>query len=123
MPSLIARLLVALLLFYGTGAALAARVAPPQTRTFFENANFTDPKLSPDGRYVAARTAKPGERYRLTVFKLEDLSAKVVAHVGRGGGGNFDWSNGERLVFDTADKHRTRSEDPEPPGVYAINRE
>jgi len=123
MPSLIARLLVALLLFYGTGAALAARVAPPQTRTFFENANFTDPKLSPDGRYVAARTAKPGERYRLTVFKLEDLSAKVVAQFDNADVGNFDWINDERLVFDTADKHRTRSEDHQPPGLYAINRD
>ena len=121
MSPLIPRLFAALLLWNGGDHALAAALPPAEA--FFENANFTSPKLSPDGRYLAARTSLPGERYRLTVVKLDDMSTKVVAMFSNADVRNFDWVNDERLVFDTADKSMARSDDRYAPGLFAVNRD
>ena len=125
MSPLLPRLFAVLLLCHAAGHALAAAVptTPPPAEAFFENANFTDPKLSPDGRYLAARTSRPGERYRLTVVQLDDLSVKVVAMFSDADVANFDWVNDQRLVFDTADKSSTRSDDRYAPGLFAVNRD
>ena len=125
MSPLIPRLFAVLLLCHAAGHALAGAVpaTPPPAEAFFENANFTNPKLSPDGRYLAARTSRPGERYRLTVVKLDDLSTKVVAMFSNADVLDFDWVNDERLVFDTADKSMARSDDRYAPGLFAVNRD
>src|SRR4051812_16602595 len=75
----------------------------PPAASFFENSRFAEPKLSPDGRYLAARVAKPGERDRLSVVNLDDLSVKVVAMFSDADIGYFEWVNNERLAFDGRD--------------------
>jgi dipeptidyl aminopeptidase/acylaminoacyl peptidase len=95
----------------------------PPAASFFENSRFAEPKLSPDGRYLAARVAKPGERDRLSVVNLDDLSVKVVAMFSDADIGYFEWVNNERLAFDGRDTRVTNSDERHPPGLFAVNRD
>ena len=95
----------------------------PPVAGFFENSRFASPKLSPDGRYLAARVAKPGERDRLSVVKLDDLSVKVVAMFSDADIDYFEWVNNERLAFDGRDTRVTNSDESHPPGLFAVNRD
>ena len=97
--------------------------APPPAASFFENSRFASPKLSPDGRYLAARVARPGERDRLSVVKLDDLGVTVVAMFGDADVGYFEWVNNERLVFNGSDTRVTHSDEQHPPGLFAVNRD
>jgi len=103
--------------------AAQASASRPPVEAFFENSNFGSPKLSPNGRYLAARVAKPGERDRLSVVNLEDMSVKVVAMFSDADVGRFDWVNDERLVFTGRDKRVTASDDDKPNGIFAVNRD
>ncbi len=120
-------LLLAALLPAGVTPALAASTsnaaALPPVEAFFENSRFASPRLSPDGRYLAARVAKPGERDRLSVVKLDDMSVKVVAMFADADVGYFDWVNDNRLVFGSQDRKVTASDDYMPSGIFAVNRD
>jgi dipeptidyl aminopeptidase/acylaminoacyl peptidase len=115
------------------GAVLSASAAPvlaaqagssrPPVEAFFENSTFSNARISPSGRYLAARVATPGGRDRLSVVKLEDMSVTVVAVFSDADVGQFDWVNDERLVFTSRDKQTTLSDDRLPPGIYAVNRD
>ncbi|MFA9216737.1 MAG: prolyl oligopeptidase family serine peptidase [Sphingomonadaceae bacterium] len=103
-------------------AATSGNTLPP-VEAFFENSRFASPRLSPDGRYLAARVAKPGERDRLSVVKLDDMSVKVVAMFADADVGYFDWVNNNRLVFNGRDRRVTHSDDNMPAGIFAVNRD
>jgi dipeptidyl aminopeptidase/acylaminoacyl peptidase len=103
--------------------AVHAAASRPPLEAFFENSRFASPRLSPDGRYLAARVAKPGERDRLSVVKLDDMSVKVVAMFSDADVGYFDWVNNERLVFTGRDGRVTHSDDDHPAGIFAVNRD
>jgi dienelactone hydrolase len=90
---------------------------------FFDNSRFALPKLSPNGKYLAARVSQPGGRDRLSVVNLDDMSVKVVAYFSNDDIDFYQWVNDERLVFDTADNSMTGSEDRYGPGLYAVNRD
>jgi dipeptidyl aminopeptidase/acylaminoacyl peptidase len=115
------RLALAILLAAGSVTAHAA--ALPPVEAFFESSRFASPHLSPDGRYLAARVSKPGERIRLSVVKLDDMSVKVVAMFGDADVDHFEWVNNERLVFTGRDKQVTASDDRGPAGIFAVNRD
>ncbi|MES2077430.1 MAG: prolyl oligopeptidase family serine peptidase [Pseudomonadota bacterium] len=119
-PLLRAACLVAGLLL---AAGAAADAVPPPALSFFEQARFDAPKLSPGGAFLAARTALPDGRLRLSVVRLDDLSVKVVAAFGDADVGHFDWVNDERLVFDATDSRQTDSDDGSAPGLFAVNRD
>ncbi|MBJ7313984.1 S9 family peptidase [Rugamonas sp. CCM 8940] len=105
------------------GGPAAATTSPPPAASFFERARFSAPKLSPSGKFLAARTALPDGRLRLSVVRLDDLSVKVVAAFGDADVGYFDWVNDERLVFDATDLQQTDSDDRTAPGLFAVNRD
>ncbi|MTV37466.1 alpha/beta hydrolase family protein [Duganella radicis] len=96
---------------------------PPPASAFFANGHFASPKLSPNGRYLAARVSKPGERTRLSVIDLSDMSVKVAAMFGDADVAYFDWVNDNRLVFQGTDYRQTYSDDAHPAGIFAVNRD
>lgn len=103
---------------------LAAHAAePPPASAFFENSRFGSPKLSPDGRYLAARVSKPGERDRLSVVNLDDMSVKVAAMFGDADVSYFEWVNDNRLVFNGTDRRSTYSDERFAGGLFAVNRD
>jgi dipeptidyl aminopeptidase/acylaminoacyl peptidase len=110
-----------LLLAMGSAAVHAA--ALPPVEAFFESSRFASPRLSPDGRYLAARVSKPGERMRLSVVKLDDMSVKVVAMFADADVDHFEWVNNDRLVFTGRDQQVTVSDDFGPEGIFAVNRD
>ena len=114
---------LALSLLLATGGAAVHAAALPPVEAFFENSRFASPRLSPDGRYLAARVSKPGERTRLSVVKLDDMSVKVVAMFSDADVGYFDWVNDNRLVFSGRDGKVTVSDDNMPAGIFAVNRD
>jgi len=101
----------------------AAAVALPPAAAFFENTHFAAPKLSPNGRYLAARVSRPGERDRLSVINLDDMSVKVAAMFSDADVAYFDWVNDNRLVFQGSDHRQTYSDDNHPAGIFAVNRD
>jgi dipeptidyl aminopeptidase/acylaminoacyl peptidase len=99
-----------------------AAEAPPAS-AFFENSRFAVPQLSPSGRYLAARVSRPGERDRLSVLNLDDMSVKVVAMFADADVAFFEWVNDNRLVFNGFDRRLTYSDERHAPGLFAVNRD
>ncbi|WP_395405074.1 hypothetical protein ACHMW6_01865 [Pseudoduganella sp. UC29_106] len=108
-----------------------ARPLPPELRTshrfpasaFFENGQFSEARLSPSGKYLAARVASKGERRRLAVMELDTLAIKVIAQFQDADIDYFEWVNDQRLVFNTYDAKETWADDQYAPGLFAINRD
>ncbi|MYM69907.1 prolyl oligopeptidase family serine peptidase [Pseudoduganella sp. FT55W] len=122
MPSRLLRTGALLLACAWPLAAVRAAALPPAS-AFFENSSFSTPKLSPSGRYLATLVSQPGQRYRLSVVNLEDMSVKVVAMFEDADVGYFDWVNDQRLVFNTTDSKVSFSDERLAPGLYAVNRD
>jgi acetyl esterase/lipase len=103
--------------------ARAAEQAPIPAEAFFDNAQFSAARLSPSGKYLAARVASAGERRRLAVMELDTLAIKVVAQFQDTDVDYFEWVNDKRLVFNTGDSRETLADDTYAPGLFAINRD
>ncbi len=106
----------------GQPAQQAAQAAP-SLADFFNNAEFSGAKLSPSGRYVAAKLAASNGRERLAVVDLATKSAQSVAYFNDVDVGNFAWINDERLLFNTTDKQIGQGDVRYGPGLYAVNRD
>jgi dipeptidyl aminopeptidase/acylaminoacyl peptidase len=104
-------------------AAPARAADPVPAASYFENSQFSDARLSPSGKYLAARVASKGERRRLAVMELDTLAIKVVAQFDDADVDYFEWVNDKRLVFNTFDGRETRADDMYYPGLFAINRD
>ena len=103
--------------------ARAADLAPIPASAFFENGQFSEARLSPSGKYLAARVASKGERRRLAVMELDTLAIKVIAQFQDADIDYFEWVNDHRLVFNTYDAKETWADDQYAPGLFAINRD
>jgi dipeptidyl aminopeptidase/acylaminoacyl peptidase len=103
--------------------ALTAAAAPPPLASFFDNPAFTGAKLSPSGKYLAAKVARPGERDRLAVIDLVNQQAKIAANFTDADIGQFVWVNDERLAFTASDRDLGRGDQRYAPGLYAVDRD
>ena len=103
-------------------AQAQAPVRPPVAH-FFQTAPYTDPKLSPNARFVAVRTAVEGRREGLAVINLEDGSVTAVAGFADVDIDDFMWINNERLVFDTTNRQIDNGDLDRAPGLFGINRD
>jgi dipeptidyl aminopeptidase/acylaminoacyl peptidase len=104
------------------GAATApAWAAAPPAEHFFENPSFNRPKLSPDGKYVAFTGSLPGGRAGLYAVELASRSIKGVARFDNVDIDEFEWVNGQRLVFDTRDASVPAGDRNSAPGLFAAN--
>ena len=102
-------------------AQAQANLAPPPIERFFNNAAFTGGVLSPDGRYLAARTNAPGQRRALAVIDLQTNQGKVVASHADADIDSIQWVNSKRLLFDVEDKNVGQGDVRHTPGLYAVN--
>jgi dipeptidyl aminopeptidase/acylaminoacyl peptidase len=110
------------------GLALLAPLAcaaaePPPLLAFFGDPVIDAPRLSPSGRYLAARASKPGHHDALVVFDLEKDSSKSVASFNDADVAHFEWVNDERLLFDVTDKQVPPASADYANGLYAVNRD
>jgi dipeptidyl aminopeptidase/acylaminoacyl peptidase len=103
------------------GAAPAS--ALPPLEHFFANPKFAAPKLSPNGKYLAARISAKGERDWLSVLDLDSNKVTIVAQLRGADIDRFEWVNNERLVFDSTDARSGDGEIMYGPGLYAVNRD
>ncbi|WP_229498874.1 alpha/beta hydrolase family protein [Pseudoduganella ginsengisoli] len=90
---------------------------------FFNNPDFSGAKLSPSGRYLAAKRVAQNGREQLAVVDLVNTTAASVAIFKDADVGNFAWISDERLLFDTTDKQIGQRELRYGPGLYAVNRD
>ncbi|UVW28389.1 S9 family peptidase [Massilia sp. H6] len=95
----------------------------PSIASFFSNSRFGGAKLSPDARFLAARSSAPDKRDFLVVVDLQTNSAKVVAAYDDADVGDFQWISNERLIFDTREKGVGQGDARYAPGLYAVNRD
>ncbi|MBA5639072.1 S9 family peptidase [Duganella sp. LX20W] len=103
--------------------ARAAVAAPPPLESFFENPAFTGARLSPSGKYLAARVALPGQHDRLAVVDLATLDARIAANFTDADIGQFVWVNDERLAFTATDRDLGPGDQRYAPGLYAVDRD
>ena len=104
--------------------AMSATSAPlPSAAAFFENPLFSGAVISPSGKYVAARLAKPGGRYQLAVIDLASRKAQVVANFSDADIGKVQWVNDQRLLFDLQDSQQGVGNVFFRPGMYAVDRD
>lgn len=113
--------LLAALALCGAPAALAQASTPPPLSAFFANAGFGGAKLSPDARYLAARSGAKGQRDFLMVVDLHNNSGKIVASYSDADVGDFEWVNQGRLIFNTREKNVGQGDSNKAPGLYAVD--
>ena len=116
-------LVLALSLYAAPAVQAQAAPALPPIERFFSEAAFTSGVLSPDGRYLAARTSTPGHPRALAVVDLQANTGKVIASHADGDIGDIQWINSERLIFDISDNHLGAGDRRHAPGLFAVNRD
>jgi len=105
----------------GAGAVHAAGLPPLEH--FFENPAFNGAKLSPDGKFLAARISAKGTHDWLSVVDLETSKVTVVAQLRDADIDQFEWVNNQRLMFDSTDKTSADGEMMYAPGLYVVDRD
>jgi dipeptidyl aminopeptidase/acylaminoacyl peptidase len=121
--SLCHAVLLALSLCAGPVAQAQAQANPalPPIEQFFSRPAFNGGLLSPNGRYLAARSSAKGQRDFLVVVDLQTNQGKVVASYNDADIGAFQWVNGERLIFDVNDRTVAQGDVEYAPGLFAVN--
>jgi dipeptidyl aminopeptidase/acylaminoacyl peptidase len=89
---------------------------------FFRTPLLAEPKLSPNGRHLAARVATGSGRVRLAVLDVDPLGEpRAVAGFSDLDIDEIAWVNDRRLVFDTTDQQSGASRFA--PGLWAVDRD
>lgn len=81
-----------------TALSAAAQSAIP-AEAFFQDAEYSQARMSANGRHVAMVAGAKGVRMGLVVVDLSDMSARVVARFPNADVGWAWWLNDKRLVF------------------------
>ncbi|RZA32431.1 MAG: S9 family peptidase [Lysobacteraceae bacterium] len=102
-------------------APTPAAAALPPIANFFSSAPISGAKLSPNARYLAARSGASGRRDALVVVDLQTNIAKVVASYNDADIDDFQWISNERLLFDTREKGVGQGNLRYAPGLYAVD--
>ncbi len=94
----------------------------PPVEDFFRLPRMSDPKLSPDGNFIAATVDSDRGRLQLVVIDVERPGeVKVVAAFNDADVAGYAWVNSGRLVLSAMD--RERADRPIQPGLFAVNRD
>ena len=104
------------------GASLAhAEPVRPPAASFFGNAPFSMPRLSPNGKLLALIVGSPGKKDGLAVIDLGSNKLHATARFANVDVGKFQWVNDQRLIFDSVDKLVAPGDREYGPGLYAAN--
>lgn len=101
------------------GASQAALPA----KQFFENAVFSDARLSPSGRYVGLRIGSDTARDSLVIMTTDTLKIVGSARLEGEDIGTFRWLNDNRLVFTIDDRTVAPGDTRYAPGLFAMDRD
>ncbi|MDB5792451.1 MAG: family peptidase [Massilia sp.] len=127
MPNLVARMcqpaLAALFLLLLAPAQEGRAAALPPIARFFESPVLSQARLSPSGKFLAARSDAAGRRDYLVVVNLDTGTAQLVAGYADADIGSFQWVNDERLVFDVTDKLAAPGERRYAAGLFGVDRD
>ena len=120
--SLLARCAIAALLAASALTGQAQTAPPlPSIASFFDAPQFSNAKLSPNGKLLALITSMPGKRDVLTVIDLSTSKIHSAANFHNVDVGNYQWVNDERLIYDTRDNQLAVGDVRFGPGLYAAN--
>jgi acetyl esterase/lipase len=100
----------------------ASQAAPP-VKHFFENAVFSDARLSPSGRYVGLRIGNDTARDSLVIMATDTLKVVGSARLEGEDIGSFRWVNDNRLVFTIHDRTVAPGDARYAPGLFAMDRD
>ena len=115
--------LLALLIILAAPAQAEGGKALPSLAGFFDNPALSQARLSPSGKFLAARSGAPGRRDYLVVVDLDTRNAQLVAGYADADIRAFQWVNDERLVFDVTDRLAAPGERRYAAGLYGVNRD
>jgi dipeptidyl aminopeptidase/acylaminoacyl peptidase len=105
-------------------AAASASAQRQPIEDFFKNPEFSEPILSPSGKFLAAKVAsKENGRDMLAVVDLTTNTAKAVAGFSTSDVGHVQWVNDNRLLFDLRDKSIGQADNRYAPGLFAVNKD
>lgn len=103
--------------------ALAEEPSLP-VATFFANAEISDVRLSPSGRYLALSVpASTGRRALAVVDTGAEKPPVIVASSTRADVGSFEWVNDERLVYWIVDLKVAAYDQVFGPNLYSVKRD
>jgi dipeptidyl aminopeptidase/acylaminoacyl peptidase len=102
-----------------TASALAA---PPPAKDFFENAQYSDARISPSGRYVALRVNDERQRDSLVIFDVAAMKVTGLARLEDEDIGEHRWLNDNRLVFNVYDRRSAMGDWRFAPGLFSVDR-
>src|SRR5258707_5940976 len=100
-------------------AAMAAAAEPLPVEQFFKQANFSQLKLSPDGKNVAG-VVRGTKRDGLAVVNIDTRGGRPITNFADADVLQFYWINDHRLVFSVGDAHEATS-NAYYYGWYAVN--
>ncbi|MCH8619141.1 S9 family peptidase [Undibacterium sp. TS12] len=101
--------------------AFAAEPIP--VADFFRQAQFSDAKLSPDGKNIAMIMKGANDRMVLAVLEVGQLRPEIIANYEDKDVRSFHWINNERLVYDLINLQHQEVERFFGPGLYAVNKD
>ena len=99
--------------------AMAAPADLPPVEAFFQNVEMGGADISPNGRYVLARSAFKGTRRSLALIDLATMTSKILARYSNGDVGTAFWLNDKRIGFTVINIDRRVVETSS--GLYAID--
>lgn len=110
-------------LFVLTLALLPPSYAMTPVKHFFEAPRFSEPRLSPSGRYLAISAAEQGKRKGLAVIDTETNDIKPVIAYSDLDVENVQWISDNRLVYTVFEGDKARAFLSYAPGLFAIDRD
>jgi hypothetical protein len=106
-------------LFFLAASTFTAIAQPLPVEEFFKRPDYSQLKLSPDGRRVAGIVRGPA-RDTLAVMDVETKAGQPVTNFADADVLQFYWTNGQRLLLSVGDAHEA-ADNAEFRGWYAVD--
>ncbi|MES2037287.1 MAG: alpha/beta fold hydrolase [Pseudomonadota bacterium] len=91
--------------------------------SFFQESQFRDARLSPDGKNIAMIMKGANDRMVLAVLEVGQLRPEIIANYEDKDVRSFHWINNDRLVYDLTDLQYKEAQRFFGNGLYAVNKD